>query len=179
MWELDHKESWAPKNWCFWTVVLEKTPESPRTSRRSNQSILKELRPEYSLKELVLSLKHQYFWPPDVKSWLIGKDWFCERLKAGGGGDDRGWDGWMASQTPWTWTWAVLQDMVKDREALCAAVHWVAKSQTRLSDWTTNNWLVTKTLSSVCTLWGRHISWKQYQEMLGFISYKEIIWCNW
>ena len=49
MWELDHKESWVPKNWCFWTVVLEKTLKSPWTARRSNQSILKEINPEYSL----------------------------------------------------------------------------------------------------------------------------------
>ena len=80
MWELDHKESWAPKNWCFWTVVLEKTPESPRTSRRSNQSILKEIRPEYSLKELMLSLKHQYFghlmWRADsLEKTDSVKDW--------------------------------------------------------------------------------------------------------
>ena len=60
MWELDHKEGWAPKNWCFWTVVLEKTLEGPLTARRSNQSILKEINPEYSLAGLMLKLKHQY-----------------------------------------------------------------------------------------------------------------------
>ena len=61
MWELDHKESWAQKNWCFWTVVLEKTLESPWTARRSNQSILKEISPEYTLEGLMLKLKLQYF----------------------------------------------------------------------------------------------------------------------
>ena len=61
MWELDCKESWAPKNWCFWTVVLEKTLESPWTARRSNQSTLKEINPEYSLEGLILKLKLQYF----------------------------------------------------------------------------------------------------------------------
>ena len=61
MWELDYKESWALKNWCFWTVVLEKTLESPLDSRRSNQSILKEISPEYSLQGLMLKLKLQYF----------------------------------------------------------------------------------------------------------------------
>jgi len=60
MWELDHKENWVPKNWCFWTVVLEKTLESPWTAKRSNQSILKELSPEYSLEKLMLKLKLQY-----------------------------------------------------------------------------------------------------------------------
>ena len=61
MWELDYKESWAPKNCCFWTVVLEKTPRVPWTARRSNQSILKEITPEYSLEGLMLKLKLQYF----------------------------------------------------------------------------------------------------------------------
>ena len=61
MWELDYKESWALKNWCFWTVVLEKTLRVPWTARRSNQSILKEISPEYSLEALMLKLKLQYF----------------------------------------------------------------------------------------------------------------------
>ena len=61
MWELDCEESWELKNWCFWTVVLEKTLESPWTTRRSNQSILKEISPEYSLEGLMLKLKLQYF----------------------------------------------------------------------------------------------------------------------
>ena len=61
MWELDYKESWAPKNWCFWTMLLEKTLRVPSTARRSNQSILKEISPEYSLEGLMLKLKLQYF----------------------------------------------------------------------------------------------------------------------
>ena len=61
MWELDCEEGWAPKNWCFWTVVLEKTLESPWTVRRSNQSILKEISPGISLEGMMLKLKLQYF----------------------------------------------------------------------------------------------------------------------
>ena len=61
MWELDYKESWAPKNWCFWTVVLEKTLRVSWTARSSNQFILKEISPEYSLEGLMLKLKLQYF----------------------------------------------------------------------------------------------------------------------
>ena len=103
MWELDHKESWVPKNWCFWIVVLERLLKVPWTARRSNQSILKENSPEYSLEGPMLKLKLQNFghlmqrtdWP-----------WCWERLKAGEEGDDRGWDGWMASPTQWTWVWA-------------------------------------------------------------------------
>ena len=61
MWELDYKEGWAPKNGCFWTVMLEKTLESPLTARRSYQSMLKEISPEYSLEGLMLKWKLQYF----------------------------------------------------------------------------------------------------------------------
>ena len=76
MWELDCEESWAPKNWCFWTVVLEKTLGVPWTARRSNQSILKEISPGISLEGMMLKLKLQ---PPHAKSWLIGKDSDAER----------------------------------------------------------------------------------------------------
>ena len=78
-WELEHKESWALKNWCFWTVVLEKTLESPWTARRSNQSILKEISPGCSLEGLMLKLKLQYFghlmWRADSleKTLMLGK----------------------------------------------------------------------------------------------------------
>ena len=78
MWELDYKESWAPKNWCFWIVMLEKTLEVPWTARRSNQSILKEINPECSLEGL-MKLKLQYFgyllWRTDsfVKTLILGK----------------------------------------------------------------------------------------------------------
>ena len=105
MWELDYKESWVPKNWCFWTVVLEKTFRVPWSSRRSNQSILKEISTEYSLEGLMLKLKLQYLatWCEDLSH--LKRPWCRERLKAGGEGDDRGWDGWMASLTQWTWVW--------------------------------------------------------------------------
>ena len=72
--ELDYKENGVLKNSCFWTVVLEKTPENPLDCRRSHQSILTEISPVCSLEGLMLKLKLQYLWPPDVKGWLIGKD---------------------------------------------------------------------------------------------------------
>ena len=82
MWELDHKEVWVPNNWCFWTVVLEKILEIPWTTRRSNESILKEINPEHSLEGLMLKLKLQYFghlpWRADSleKTLMLGKkDW--------------------------------------------------------------------------------------------------------
>ena len=79
MWQLDYKESWMPKNWCFWTVVLEKTLESPLDAGRSNQSILNEISPEYSLEWLMLKLKLQHFshliWRTDLleKTLMLGK----------------------------------------------------------------------------------------------------------
>ena len=79
--------------------------ESPRTESRSNQSILKEISPEYSLEGLMLKLILQYVghWCKEPTHWK--RPWCWERLKAGGEGDDRGWDGWMASPTQWTWVW--------------------------------------------------------------------------
>ena len=99
VWELDCEESWVPKNWCFWTVVLEKTLESPLGC--------KEVKP-VSLKftgRTDAEAEAPILWLPDVKSWLRKRPWCWERLKAGGEGDDRGWDGWMASLTWWTWVW--------------------------------------------------------------------------
>ena len=86
---LDHKEGWVMKSWCFWIVVLEKTLESPfeSTSRRSNQSILKEISPEYSLQGLMLKLKLQYFGHLMEKLTLWKRPWWWERLKAGAEGD--------------------------------------------------------------------------------------------
>ena len=104
MWELDHKEGWMPNNWCFWTVVLEKTLESPLDWGRSNQSILKEINPEYSLEGQMLKLQYSGHLMQRANS--LEKTWCWERLKAGGEGDDRGWDGWMASLAWWTWVWA-------------------------------------------------------------------------
>ena len=105
MWELDYKESWAPKNWYFWTVVLEKTLRVPWIARRSNVSILKEISPGCSLEGLILKLKLQYFGHLIRRADSLEKTLMLERLRAGGEGDDRGWDGWMASPTWWTWVW--------------------------------------------------------------------------
>ena len=105
MWELDHKKGWAQKNWCFQTVVLEKTLENPLDSKESNQSILKDINPQYSLEGLMLKLKLHYFGHLMQRADSLGWPWCWKRLRAGGEGDDRGWDGWMASLTQWMWVW--------------------------------------------------------------------------
>ena len=101
----EHQRIDAFELWC-WRRLLR----VPWTARGSNQSILKEISPEYSLEGLMLLLKLQYFGhlmrraDPLEKTLMLGLCW--ERFKVGGEGDDRGWDGWMASLTRWTWVWA-------------------------------------------------------------------------
>ena len=105
MWGLDHEESWVLKNWCFWTVWRwRRLLRVLWTARISNQSILKEINPEYSLEGLKVKL--QYFGHLMQRTDSLEKPWCWERLKAGGLGDDRGWDSWMVSLTLWTWIWA-------------------------------------------------------------------------
>ena len=89
--------------WC-WRRLLR----VPWTARRSNQSILKEISPEYSLEGLMLKLQYFGMWCEELTHWKRPECW--ERLKAGGEGDDRWWDGWMASPTRWTWVWANSRD---------------------------------------------------------------------
>ena len=123
MWELDYKESWAPKNWCFWTVVLERLLRVPWTARRSNQSILKEISPGCSLEGLMLKLKLQYF------GHLMRRADSFEKTLMLGEGDDRELDGWMASPTQWTWVWVNSGSCLsKLREAWRTAVHGVTES---------------------------------------------------
>ena len=142
MWKLDCEEGWALKNWCFLTVVLEKTLGGPWTARRSNQSILKEISPGISLEGMMLKLKLQYF------GHLMQRVDSLEKiLMLGGIGGKRRrgrqrMDGWMASLTRWTLSLSELWELVMDREAWRAVIHGVAKSRTRLSDWSDLIWCI-------------------------------------
>ena len=107
MWQLDCKESWVPKNWYFWTVVLEKTLESPLDCKE-----IQTVRPKGNQSWIFIGrtdteAETPLLWPPDVKNWLLwkdpdaGKDWKQEEK-----GTTEDWDDWVASPTQWMWVWA-------------------------------------------------------------------------
>ena len=140
MWELDYKESWAPKNWCFWTVVLEKTLESPLDCKE-----VQPVRPKGDQSWVFIGrtdaeAETPIFWPPHAKSglFLIGKDPDAGTDWGAGEGDDRGWDGWMASSTWWTCFWVNSRSWWWTGRP---GVLWFMRSQRVGHDWVTElNW---------------------------------------
>ena len=125
MWELDHKEGWAPKNWCFRTVVLKKTLERPLDSREIKPVNPKGNQPWIIIGRAGAEGDTPILWPPDSESRLFRKDPNTRiRLKAGGEGGYRGGDGWMASLTQWPWVWAKSRRWWRQGSLVCYST-WV------------------------------------------------------
>ena len=150
MWELDHKQSWAPKNWCFWNVVLEKTFESP-----SNCKEIKSVNPKGNQSWIFIGWANAesetpILWSPDGKNWLpdAGKDWGWE--EKGMIKDEMvGWHHWLYGHA-----FEQTIGVVMDREAWCATVHWLQRVR---SDWATElKWI------SVSNFWAVEVPWCCY-----------------
>ena len=139
MWELDYKESWVPKNWCFWTVVLEKTPENPLDCKEIQPVHPKGNQSWIFIGRTSLKLKLQYFGHRMRRADSLEKILMLGKIE---GRRRRGWQRmkWLDGVTDsMDMGLSKLQEMVKEREAWHATVHGVAKSQTHLRDWTTTN----------------------------------------
>ena len=127
----EHRRTDAFELWCWRTLL-----RVPWTARRSTQSILKEISPGCSLEGLMLKLKSSTLATWCKKLMHLKRPWCWERLKAGGEGDNRGWDGWNSITDSMDMSLSILQELVMDREAWHAVVHGVTKSRTWLNDWT-------------------------------------------
>ena len=117
MWGLDHKESWTQKSWMCWRRLLR----VPWTARRSNQSILKEISPEYSLEEMMLKLKLQNFGHLMRRADSLEKTLMLGKIEGKRRGGNGGWDAWMASPTQWTWVWANSGDSEGQGSLVCCS----------------------------------------------------------
>ena len=182
MWELDYNKSWAPKNWCFWTMVLEKTLESPLDCKEIQPVNPKGDQSWIFIGRTDNEAETPMLWPPDVKNWVTGKD-------PDAGKDWRWEEKGMTEDEMVGWHhrrnghgFGKPRELVMDREAWGAAVHRAAKSRTRLSDWTELNTFILSVkfiqlslLSSLIKLKSKMGTWLFTKERHFKIMYYRVI----
>ena len=151
MWELGYKESWALKNWCFWTVVLEKTLESPLDCKEIQPVNPEESQSWIFIGRIDAEAETPILWPPAAKSDSLEKTLMLGGI---GGRKRRGQQRmrWLDGITDsMDMNLSELQELVMDREAWHAAIHGIAKNWTQLSDWTELNWGINLGQYFLCT----------------------------
>ena len=150
------------KNWCFWTVVLEKTLKSPMDCKEIQPVNPKGDQSWIFIGRTDAEAKTPILWPPDTKNCHLKWPWWWGRLKVGGEGDNRGWDGWMASRTRWMWVWVNSRSWWWTGRT---GVLWFMGSQRVRHDWATElNWKLIKCLLNTIGYIGHYAQYSRWRD---------------